>query len=167
MILSDKEFPMNIVDILRDRVNDRLLEGSGAECILRPLTPSDPNFSIGVFPFDWLPEEDSQEIGGGGVPTLQRYFIKIHLMVKSADPEEGRAIYANESKKLRLMLYHDRALGIALSQLREQSSEHVEQFKRARIQRQRFLNNELQGRFIFLSATDIWVETENRNLGGF
>lgn len=158
---------MNIVDVLRDRIDEKLLVNSGTTALLRPLDPTDPAFSIGLFPFDWTPDDDSQEIGGGGVPTLQKYFIKIQLMIKSSDKEEGRAIYANESKKLRVMLYHDRALGIALQSLREQSSEHVEHFKRARIQRQRFLNNELQGRFIFLSATDIWVETENRTLGGF
>jgi hypothetical protein len=64
------------------------------------------------------------------------------------------------------MLYHDRDLAVALGQLAESESTRIERYKRLGIRQQRFLNNELNGKFIFLSSTELWVETETIDSGG-
>lgn len=160
------EFPLNIVDTVATRINEVL--SPAVPPLLRPLRPNDPNNSIGIIPVDWTPVPNSVLMGGGPpVPTLQTYNFRIHLLIKHTDEQLGRRAYAEASKKLRVMLYHDPTLQVALGELVEVESNRTERFMRSGIRNQRFLNNELSGQFIFLSATEYWAETQTDHTGGF
>ena len=152
------DFPMNIVDTLRDGLVDAM-KGYEETIVGRPLRPADANQSIGIFPVDWMPREDSYEIGGYG-PTLASYTIRLQLLVKHTDEEEGRAQYAIDTKKLRAILYRDTSLRLRLSQLSEVAFDSLERVKRTGVRNQRYLNNEIQGTFLFLATTELWTETE-------
>lgn len=159
------EFPNNIVDELVTRTTAVLTDLTGP-VLRRPLRPTDPERSVGIFPVDWNAVEGQMQMGNVG-PSLQTYSFRIHLLVKNSNEEEGRALYANDSKKLRTMLYHDQTLKVALGSLTEVViNDHTERLQRWGIRSQRFLNNELSGQFLFLSSTDFWAETQNDHTGG-
>lgn len=157
--MTSADFPMNIVETLADNFKTTLPDYEEG-VVTRPLRPSDPSQAIGVFPDNWLPREDSYEIGRGHGPTLGVYTIRIHLLVKHSDEAEGRAQYAIDTKNLRAILFRDAALRLQLAQLNEVALGSIERVKRMGIRSQRYLNNEVQGTFLFLATTDFWIETE-------
>lgn len=154
------DFPMNIVNELISHFKDTM-KGYEEGIVARPLRPADPRLSIGVFPDDWMPREDSYEIGGFG-PTLSTYVLRIHLLVKHTNEVEGRQLYAVDAKKLRAILYRDNDLRLRLAQLSEVSLGQVERVQRMGVRNQRYLNNEVSGTFLFLATTTFWVETETQ-----
>lgn len=133
--------------------------------VARQLRPNDADLAIGVFPVDWLPVEDSYEMAGRLTgapwePTLSRYTFRLQVMVKDTDDEQGRRRYGIEAKNLRSILYRDQELPVRLRALKETDLESVEQVKRYGIRNQRYLNNEMQGIWLYLAVTDLWIETE-------
>lgn len=160
----ETDFPLNVTDVIKAAIDANL--APDVETVFRPLRTNDPNNSYGIFPVDWGGNQETILMGGPPVPALQRYNYRIHQMMKYGDEQEGRAAFSVAAKKLRVMLYHDRDLAVALGQLAESESSRTERYKRLGIRQQRFLNNELNKQFIFLSATELWVETETIDSGG-
>ena len=157
------EFPLNIIDVLMD--HSQALDFISGKPVMRPLRMTDANHSVGIFPVNWRPNEDSQEIGNRE-PTLQRYAFRIHNLVAHTDAEQGRVQYTSDGKKLRIMLYENPALRVALGELKDQSPTRIERFQKLIVGSQQFLNNEVQGKHLFLAATEIYAETEVTTLGG-
>lgn len=162
MITADAtHFPYNAVSLILEGV-ERLDEDLFVTN--RPLRESDPNQSVGVFGMQWMPDEESFEMRGlaGGIsePTLSRYIISLQACIKDMDEVRGAQTHATLAKMIRTMLYRDEALRVALRQLSVTMSGSVERTQRFGVQTQRYLSNELQGAWLYLSTLEFWLETE-------
>lgn len=165
MITADQPvFPNNAVDLMAARFN--LLDPAGdLQVFRRPLRDSDPLQSVGVFGTLWVPNEESMEIigrpePGPSEPTLQRYSIAIQAFIKDADEERGLATHSVLSKMILAMLYRDQPLRVGLSALTASVLGVSERAKRWGVTTQRFLNNELNAEWLYLSTVECWLETE-------
>lgn len=151
------DFPMAVIDVLHDRFKELLAD---RDIVDRPLKPTDPARTVGMFPTDWVPDLESIELSSRE-PTLGRYTYRIQTLVKHTSEEEGRALYAKDAKIIRAILYRDPQLVTRLTALQEVTLGAVERVKRWGVRNQKYLNNELQGQFIFLATTEMWLETES------
>jgi hypothetical protein len=149
-------FPANIVTALKEQLEVDF--GSEVDTVVaRPLRPIDPDRSIGILAVDWRPVD--HQIGQHD-PALGRYQLAIQCFIKHQDEEVGLAEHTLMSKNLRTMLYRGEALRLRLASLSETSLGVTERVQRWGVRQQRFVSNEIQGRFLFLSTTEFWVETE-------
>lgn len=151
---------MNIVDELITSMGTYLPDHT---VIGRPVRFSDPARTVGVYPVDFTPVEDSKQIGQVE-PALHRYLIRIQNMVKVADEVYGKQLFSLDSKSIRVVLYRDTTLHVRLRGLAEELLGTREVVKRWGIGRQRFLNTDLQSQFTFVAQTDFWVESESIEL---
>lgn len=151
------EFPVNVLQVLDDRISVNMGDFT---VVQRPLRPMDPAMCIGVYSVDWRPNDDP-EIGHGIESTTSQYNYRIQLLVKHTTEVEGRIIYAKKSKILRAILYRDDTLKVQLTGLSETTLGRKERVQRFGIGRQQYLNNEFGGQFVYLSTTDFWVEVES------
>lgn len=158
-------FPNNFVEILAT-----VMPGIADEVELfkRPLRPSDPNYSLGVYATIWTPVENSYEIGhlggGGSVgpneSTLSQYQVGIQVLVKDSDSVRALAVASLLNRRVRSVLYRNDALRVALSQLYATEDGVTERMRRWGIRNQRYLSNDIEGKFVFMSVLDMWIETE-------
>lgn len=148
------DFPENIVEELSITL-DTLAEVD--KVVHRPLRPTDPNGSIGIYAVDWNPQE--YQIGQYD-PAVTRYLVAIQSFVKHGDDQEGVALHARMAKKVRVMLYRDDELRVRLGTLSVTEDGMTERLQRWGVQTQRYLSNEVQGSFMYLAVTEMWVETE-------
>lgn len=153
--MADPVFPYAPVEI----VAPYLTPLPGVEAVVtRPLTPDDPNGSVGISALDWFPVDN--EIGADE-PTICRYMYRIETLVKIAgDREEGQVSSSLLARSIRSMLYRNTDVRIRLGQLREVTDGRIERVQKWGIQQQRYASNHLSGTFLFVSTTDWWVETE-------
>lgn len=93
-------------------------------------------------------------------PTLQKYNIQIQGLVKDMDVERGLAVQSVMAKMIRAVLYHDDLLRVGLTSLTDTRYGVTERLRRWGIRQQRFMSNEIEGDWNFLSVLDLWVETE-------
>ena len=126
----------------------------------RPLRKSDPAQSIGVYGQQWLPNEQSFEVGGTGEPSLSSYVITIQAFVKDMDEERGLDIHSVLSKLIRTTLYRDTSLMLALRALTVTMSGSIERTQRYGVKTVRYLSNEIDGNFLYLSTLEFFLETE-------
>lgn len=163
MIVADvPTFPNNVVELLAVRM---ALIDSDLFVTRRPLRETDLIQSIGIFGALWTPDNDSMEMRGlnspgASEPTLSRYVITIQAFVKDADEERGLATHSVLSSIIRAILYRDVPLREAISSLTSETLDVTEKAKRWGITAQRFLNNELQSEWLYLSSVEMWIETE-------
>lgn len=153
-------FPNNIVTICKDRT--LLLDGD-LHVYGRPLRPSDPDSSVGIYAGTWEPQHDSHEIGkpqAPSEPTVQRYVCVFQSFVRDMDEERGLARHSVLSKMIRTMLYRDAPLRLGLSMLTVDMFGSTESARQWGIGDGRFLSNELDGEFLHLSTLEFWLETE-------
>ena len=154
-------FPNNVVAALGP-----VIEAIDSDCLAlyRPLRPSDPNYSVGVYGTLWTPDDESMEIGHPLNPmetTLQRYQIGIQTLVKDGDPMRGLTISSILTNRVRAVVYRNQPIRVALTSLYVVDSDgHRESLKRWGIRTQRFMSNEIEGQFITISVLDLWIETE-------
>jgi hypothetical protein len=156
---DDSIFPNNVVELcaIAFQVIDTDLQ-----IFKRPLRPTDPVQAIGVFSSLWEPEEDSFEMGHQtpGEPTLSRYQIGAQGLVKDSDEVRGLATHSVLSKRMRGVLYGYQPLRVALAQLSVTLDGSTERLTRWGIRTQRYMNNDVEGSFVYLSTLDYWIETE-------
>jgi hypothetical protein len=130
----------------------------------RPLRSSDPLQSVGVFGMQWEPDESSFEMRGlpGGVhqPTLTSYLLGIQAFVKDTDEVRGAAVHGTLSRMVRTMLVTDPALRVSLRALSVTTSGYTERTQRFGVRTQRYLSNEIEGSWLYLSTIEFWIETE-------
>lgn len=162
MIVADEPiFPNNVVSLCKTAFQaidqDIMVLG-------RPLRPLDPQQCIGVMAQMWIPEEDSVEIIGRspGEPTLQQYLIGIQAMVKHGDEEKGLAIHSVLSSRVRSVLYRNESFRVALQGLSAMDSGVTEAMRRWGVRTARYLANEIDAEWVYLSTLEFWIETETR-----
>jgi len=162
MIVADSTiFPYNAVNLMATRF---VTIDADLVVVKRPLRESDPVQAIGVYAEAWMPDVDSLEMRGqvsAQEPTLSTYRISIQCFVKDMDEERGAATHATLSKIVRTMLYRDDVLRIGLHLLTATVGGSTETTRRFGISTQRYLSNELQGSWLYLSQIESWLETEN------
>lgn len=152
-------FPNNIVETVLP-----FFQGIDVDLTVlkRPLRPSDPNQSVGIFASRWEPEDDSMEIGHifPGEPTLQRYQIGVQALVKDGDEVRGLAIHSVLSMRIRSVLYRNADLRVGLQALYVTDGFSTERARRWGVRNQRYMNNDIDGKFVYVSTLDFWLETE-------
>lgn len=162
-------FPNNVVKMVHDFIVERggSSDPEGLHVFMRPLRKTDPKLSVGVFASLWFPDEQSYEIGGatlGGMrqePTLQQYVMSIQGLVVDGDEERGLAKSSAMAKMLRDMFLRDPHVGVALSGLSIVGADGLtERVKRRWIRTQRYISNEVQGSWTYLSSLELTIETE-------
>jgi hypothetical protein len=168
-ILDDPDveavFPNNFVEVV-----SVVLPGIATEVTLqkRPLRPTDPNYSLGVYATIWTPNQDSYEIGhlgGGGdigpsEPTLSEYQFGVQVLVKDGDSSRALAIGSLLNRRVRSVLYRNADLRQALAGLYAVEDGVTERLKRWGIRNQRYLSNDVEGSFVHVSVLDGYIETE-------
>jgi hypothetical protein len=155
-------FPNNVQSVMVERFQTL---DPDMTLFKRPLRSSDPSESVGVFPINWQPDEDSYEIEGrtgASEPKLQMYFFGVQAFVKDADRERGLIVHSILAKMLRAMLYRDATLAVSLLALSVEMFDSIETTKRFGIRTQRFISNELPNEWLNLSILEFWLETETR-----
>lgn len=161
---DDAVFPNNAVKVMSERF--KLLDPAGdVQVFRRPLMPTDPVQSIGVYGSMWTPIQDSIEMRGSGSPgpqepTLQKYSLFVQAFVKDANEERGSNVHSVLSKYILAMLYRDEPLRLGLAQLSYSMLGMTERAHRWGVSTQRFLNNELDAEWLYLSTVECWLETE-------
>lgn len=142
--------------------------------LTRPLRPTDPHMSLGIYPMVWTPNDDSVEmkgtyavLGGGPAevpgpiePTLSNYQIGIQTLVKDGDTERALAVASILNKRVRSVLYRNEPLRVALASLYAEDGDSVERMKGWKIRSQRYMSNDIEGKFVFISVLDLQIETE-------
>lgn len=130
----------------------------------RMLTTTDPDRSVGVFPATWLPNHDSYEIGNpSGEPTLQQYQVGLHILTKDSDRLRGLDEHTALARRVRMVLYRDTILRVALGSLTVQDSWGTESFRKGWATSHRYLSKELGNNSLaYLSVLDYTLETEMR-----
>lgn len=154
------DYPMNAVKVIADRID------TWSEDLFvckRPLRSSDPVQSVGVIPVSWTPEIDTLEMRGrpNAEATLNRYNLGIQAFIKDMDEERGLASHSILSKRIRGMLYRDVTLRASLAALSVSAGGGGERAQRWGVGAQRFLTNEIDGSFLYLSTLEFWLETES------
>lgn len=161
---NENVFPNNVAELIYVRTKPAI--DSDLVVVQRPVRDSDGNEVVGIFPMTWTPDENSYEMAAtpsplaAGEPTIQRYIIGVQGLIKDTDEQRGIRKHAVLAKRLRSMLYRDTALAVGLNTLSVSMFGSVERIQKRGILVQRYLNNELQGVFIFLSSIEYYVETQ-------
>lgn len=160
---SDLEFPANVVKLIVDRIQPAIDLGLGV--FKRPLRNTDPNQSVGVFPVIWTPDMESLEMRGGpfprsSEPTLQQYTINIQAFIKDTDEQRGLNVHSILAKRVRTMLYRDATLRVGFASLSSATGGSTEKAKRWGVRTQRYISDEIEGSWLYLSTLEFWLETE-------
>lgn len=160
-------FPNNVVEIVLPRL--RTLDAD-IPIFRRPLRDGDGQQAIGIFPTTWFPDESSYEANGGttlmGQPraadetTLSIYTIIIQGAVTDTDEERGIGVHNTLAKLIRTLLARDPVLAVGLANLSHTVLGAIERIQRRRIGVQRYLDNEIDGVFMYTSWLEYYVETE-------
>jgi hypothetical protein len=157
----EPDFPNNVVHAL-----SIVLPGIDPDLNVfkRPLRPSDPHFSLSIYGTLWTPDENSFEIGaknaGPNEPTLSTYQIGIQTLVKDGDSTRGLAISSILAKRVRMVLYRNEPLRVALGSLYVEGDNFRESLRRWGARSQRYMSNDIEGTFVTISVLDLWIETE-------
>jgi len=160
MITPDlTSFPVNIINALAvemNKIDDDL------EVLKRPLRTGDPIQCIGITAALWTPDEESYEFDGGfpGAPTVNTYTIAIQVFNQDMDQERGLATNSTLANLVRRRLSSNMDVRVALTLLENTTNGVTERYKRSGVPTQRFLTNEIEGSFLFMSNLEFFVETE-------
>lgn len=166
MIVEDVTvFPGNAVKLIADRVKPAV--DDDLFVTKRPLRNSDPNQSVGVFANLWTPDMESVEMRGGpfprsSEPTLQQYIIGVQAFIKDMDEQRGLNVHSVLAKRVRTMLYRDADLRVGFSSLSSTAGGSTESARRWGVRTQRYISDEIEGSWLYLSTLEFWLETETR-----
>ena len=153
-------FPQNFVNVLAPVLH--AIDEDQLTLAKRPLRPTDPNMSIGVYGTLWQPEEESYEMGHNPPqePTLQQYQVGIQTLAKHGDVEALLNINSVLAYRIRTVLYRNQPLRLALGSLKVEDATFTESLRRWGIRTQRYMSNDVEGTFVTSSVLDLWIETE-------
>ncbi len=128
----------------------------------RPLRHTDPSQSIGIFGALWTPEQDTLEMGHfpAGEPTVGVYQLGIQFFIKDGDEERGLAAHSVFTTLGRRVLYRDVQLRVLLGALSVTDGTTTEAARRWRVLNTRYMNNEIEGTFVYLSTVEFTLDTE-------
>lgn len=148
--------PQHIVRSFRDTFMERLPDHHFAE---RQLRPTDPALSLGVVVMSWEHLPTSAQIGQVE-PALGRYTVRVQNLVKHAREEDGRNLHNVQCALVRAVLYRSEELRLRLIGVDEEIEGSAERVKQLGVRRQDFLSNQISGSFLYLCASEVYVETE-------
>lgn len=148
------DFPNNVVAELKATLAAR---PELDVVVARPLKPTDAHKSAGVFAVDWNPQD---MVIGQWDPAVTRYMVGIQTFVKHGNEEEGIALHTTLAKMVRVMLYRDEGLRVRLGDLSTTELGVTERMQRWGVQTQRYISNEMEGTFLYLAVTEMFIETE-------
>jgi len=162
-------FPNNVISLLEPRVKTI---DADLGVFKRMLRDGDPTQSVGLFPITWQPDELTYEMDGGlttlgqkraaAEPTVGIYTIGVQSFVMDTDEERGIGVHNVLARTLRGLLYYDTPLAVGLRALSVSMFGSTERFQRLKVGVQRYLTNEIDGVFHYVSALECTVETETR-----
>lgn len=154
--MSDDAFPACLGDTIEVYLGAL---DSGYTILRRPLRPMDPNGAIGVYESDWAPVEI--DIGPTADPGIAQYNVIIQTLVKNTDESFARNLSSKLAKTIRRMLYGNATLRLALWSLSETMFGATESVVNLGVQRQRFAQNSLNGEFVCMSVTELFIQTQS------
>ncbi len=136
---------------------------SATSFFMRPLRPTDPNWSVGIFEADVEPIE--YEIGQLGStlnanPSLLRWNVAVQVLSKAGSEEEGRAIRAKLLNRVRATLFSVACIN-ALMVLNDSSlKERVTKYRWKRVA---FASGDLteQKAKFFIGQVEMYFDTES------
>ena len=126
----------------------------------RSLNQTDANGALGICLDKWEPLDFEMGVPGFMEPTLSQWVFSVQHMVKHVNQEDGEAVHREVAKAVRLMLYRDPEVQVSLRSLYVVEDGRRERFQRFRVTDQRYASNEIKGTFVFLSVTELVIETE-------
>lgn len=138
-------------------------EQDGIRIRLRRLRPDDQTQTIGIHPTLWRPDENTIEMGRGFIgreSTISRYPISITTIVKDMDWERGAAVASTLSTLVRQTLSRSEVLKLHLPQLAPVVGGVRESFYKCGVSSQEYMDDMDGNTYVFLSATEFWVETQ-------
>jgi hypothetical protein len=95
-------------------------------------------------------------------PTIKQYLIGVQCMVSDSVEESGIATHATIVKAIQSLLYNDGPLAIGLDTLSHTAGSIVEKIQRRYIDRTRYIDNLISGKYIYLATTQYIIETESK-----
>lgn len=159
IVADDTVYPNCIINLIKLRIP--VAVDADVTVLMRPLRPSDPTQSIGLYPNTWSFEDDSFEMSPQmkNIPTLQDYAVFVQSFVKDADEERAINTHGVMADRIRSMLYKDALLQQGFSELTYSSGGKTEKAMRWGLRAQRFMSNEVSGSFLQSSITEFWLQT--------
>ena len=148
--------PEHIISSFQEVFSDRL---EGHYFAPRQLRSTDPALSVGVVVMSWEHLPTSAQIGQNE-PGMGRYTVRVQNMVKHVEEEAGRRTHNVQCALVRAVLYRSNDLRVRLMGVDEEIEGSAERVKRLGVRRQDFLSNQISGSFLYLCATEVYVETE-------
>lgn len=134
----------------------------------RRLYSTDEVQCIGIHAGTWNPNNESYEMTGQPqMPTVQYYELTLMALVKDMDEEQGMLAHAELTKLCHKSVMRDSALRASLRGLSSDLYGERERLLRWSIQTTRYLSEEVNREFIYLSTSSIRLETETDNRGSF
>lgn len=152
-------FPDNAIELIWTRFRD--LYEPDLTVLRRPLRSTDGSQSVGIHGTDWVPDETSWEFSSKE-PTVQRYLIRVQGLCKESDQEKGIKIHSVMAKAIRSLLYNDAPLQVGLNLLSVTMNGATERIQRRGVTRQKYLSNEINGTFVYVSSLELYIETETK-----
>lgn len=157
-------FPNNVVDFLCAALQNI---DPDTKIVKRPIKDTDSSQTISVLPVAWSPVQESMEmLGRRNEPTLQRYSILVESFIADMDEARGIRKHSLLSALVRHTLYRSPGLHVGLPMLKVEfqnsSGPTMESVSRWGVVSQNYMNNRVPttGKFLFLSSTELFVETE-------
>jgi hypothetical protein len=127
----------------------------------RPISPSDPNRSICIFPDSWAASQEDKLIG---VPNREPFQNTYKLVIQNSlihgDSIEGRYLFSLDSKAIRAILYRDATFHVALTSQVETFMGSTERVLKYDVLRQEFMASRMTVGFMYLAKTEFVVITE-------
>lgn len=158
---DDSDFPNNVVITLLPFLGE--IDGIEA-LVARPVWNTDPDVTVGITTVEWTPRLESIEIGkpnGTAEPTLSQYIYMIQGFIRHTDEVDGLKAHSWLSKRIKRVVYRNPAVAVALTALSVTDEHNItERLQRFGVRAQRFLTNEVQGAFLYMSTLELFVETE-------
>lgn len=155
-------FPYNLVDAFAaEAVTYFSVEGYNV--VRRPIRLMDSGPFISVFPWDVAADPSSYQIGQIE-PATRNYTLRLQTKVEAADEEEGMVLATNAATRLTVMLYKAPQLPVRLTSCSVDLLGLRENYKRHTVLNTKFINGALNNGFVYMTSTDIKVETELRSM---
>lgn len=123
----------------------------------RPLRETDPDGSLGLITLEWVPGDS---VIGQWDPAVATYLVQVQAFIKHTDEEEGLSVHTEQARRIRAMLYRGQSLRVRLAAVTETHLHGTERVLKWWVSRQRFAANEIDGQFLYLSTTDLLIQTE-------
>lgn len=156
-------WPWGFVEEVAFTLTAQFTPAEGYTVIQRPVRFMDPARTFSIFPLE-RSEPPNSKIIGQLEPLVKRYQYRAQSFMKHAVEAEGRALNALDAKMLEVVLYRDTTLAANLPTLSEELLGSRERFSRFGLGTSKYLNNEINGAYVFISQVDLWVESQTDEL---